>query len=208
MAALHARVHRDDPAPATDEERQAACVLAGLQREILGLVTDGVPPELLEMALYHYWLRLATWNDELGEERFEAWRANTGSIREPLLATLRELAAALVDDGPTADAKLLGGLLEQSRAAYGRESASRRLRPRELEKKARTSLTRLGWFLDECYAARVHPSLLETALLYYWLRAATLTTDIREDTFQTLERNWDEVVACIRRLVERYGASA
>lgn len=44
-------------------------------------------------------------------------------------------------------------------------------------------------------------------VLYYWLRTATLTADVREDAFQTLERNWTDVVASVESFVERAAAS-
>jgi hypothetical protein len=57
----------------------------------------------------------------------------------------------------------------------------------------RTNRAAFG-LVGACLDARIHPELITTVLLYYWLRLSTINANVPEPFFQKLERHWEIVV--------------
>lgn len=194
IAAQYHYLHREDPRPEGDAERQADFAHSALRGRVIELVSDGVPPEIVETALFRYWLRVAAWNHDVDDGPAETSSDLAGNLAEELFDLLEETAAAIVDDGPTERMRDLGLLLDEARGACSAIARPRPLRRREAERQKKESLDSFARFLDECVVRLVHPGFIESAFLYCWLRTHTTTIGAVEEFFQRLERNWPEVL--------------
>ena len=201
IAARYHHLHREDPRPDGDAERQAAFALATLRGRVIALVSDGVPPAVIEAALFRYWLRVATWNHDVEDGRFEALADDADYVAEALFDLLERTAVEIVDDGPTTEMGALGRALDEARAACGALPRPASPRRRVAERKKKEALDAFARFLDECVVGLVHPRFIESAFLYCWLRTSTMTIGAIEEFFQRLERHWPEVLTRVDAFV-------
>ncbi len=209
IAAQYHYLHREDPRPESDAERQADFAHSALRGRVIDLVSDGVPPEMVEAALFRYWLRVAAWNHDVDDGPAETSSELAGTLAVELFDLLEETAAAIVDDGPTERMRDLGLLLDEARAACSLLARPRPLRRREAERRTKEALDSFARFLDECVVRLVHPGFIESAFLYCWLRTHTTTIGAVEEFFQRLERNWPEVLSRVDGfVVSRFAASS
>ncbi len=110
---LYDAIHRDDPPPQNERERQAAVVLTQMRQMVLDLLLQGVTPHILELALFYQWVRLSALLHGLSEAQCEAWTADMGAIMEPLVALLKDLEPTHTDTGPTPAMWALGDNIQQ-----------------------------------------------------------------------------------------------
>ena len=194
IAARYHDLHREDPHPEGDAEWQAAFALAALRGRVIALISDGVPPAVIEAALFRYWLRVATWNHDVEDGRFEALADDAKDVAEALFGLMERTAAEIVDDGPTAEMRALGRSLDEARAVCGALPRPAPPPRRITKRKKKEALDAFARFLDECVVRLVHPRFIESAFLYCWLRTSTTTIGAIEEFFQHLERHWPEVL--------------
>lgn len=202
IAARYHDLHREDARSGTEADRHAAFALESLRARVLALIADGVPPDVIESALFRYWLRVATWNHRVPDGRFEALAADARSLAESLFDVLERTAASIVDDGPTVEMRVLGLLIDDAKAecdALPRPPAARR---RVAARKKKEALDAFARFLDECVVRLVHPRLIESVLLYCWLRTYVTTIGAIEEFFQRLDRHWPEVLERVDAFVK------
>jgi hypothetical protein len=198
------RVHRNDPQPTNEAERQAQFVFDHYKAGITKLFLKGVAPDIVEAALLYHWLRWATINHGLGEEKFETLTARLDTVLGPLTALLRGLGEGFEDEGPTPEMRELGETVQRARDLYGGSlqrspsmSYEERYRQTDLTNREIFRLTR------ECLAKPINPALIESAFLYYWARISTINAAVPEFFFQKLERHWPEVLEGVGRFVKK-----
>jgi hypothetical protein len=198
---LHQEVHRDDPAPTTENEHQAATIFAVAKQVVVSLINDGVGLRTLELALLYHWLRLATLNRGYDDDRLELLTTDLDRVIRLLVTELKSVAGDLQDDGPSPTMVALGKTVEALRDAHPLNETP--LPRDEIERQTDKAMRALFSFNADCLKKELHPGLLESAMLYYWLRSSTLAGGVQEDFFQKLERHWPVVVKRVGVMIER-----
>ena len=193
IAKLHGEIHAHDPAPKNERERQVAYILPNMQRILLELNQKHVGPRTLELSLLYNWLRLATLNRGYAEKHFTRFANRLDMVTQKLVHELKILEAELEDEGPSPAMDKLGGKVQQLRDLFGAVSQGD-LPRHEVSRQTDLAVRAFFGFTAECLDKGMHPGLLESAMLYYWLRVSTITANIPERFFQKLERQWPTVV--------------
>lgn len=203
---LHREVWRDAAPPATDREMQQHQALDKFRVASVELVQLGVTSLILEGAYLTWWLRVACINRSSGMDGFERGLARIGSLMGPINAKLEELGASIVDDGPLPEMALLGQRMEDARnyAGGGRSAPSSRQEEAQQTELALGGIQRL---LLELSDDGIPPEIVEGLLLYFWFRTSVVNRNLKEAFFQTLERNWDQVLAEVNAHVDRFVAA-
>ena len=204
---LYHQIHSDDQPPQSEREHQAAFVLEHMRSTVLGLIMEGVTPPTLELTLFYQWLRLSTLNRNLSDEQFNDLAANMGEVMRPLVQLLQGLEPTLVDEGPIPAMQKMGGMIQELKDAFsalGAQSLSHDdvVRHTDLSNRAAFGL------VQACLDAEVHPGLIESVFLYYWLRASTINANVPESFFQKLERHWEVVVERVGGFVDQLARDA
>jgi len=202
IATLHHQIHEHEPVPADELERQAAHIFNGAQRILLELINDNVGLRTLELGLLYNWLRLATLNRGYDEDHFSTFAGNLEMVMKRLVTELKALEAELDDEGPTAAMAELGANIQQLRELFGAIDDVD-LPRHQIERQTAQTMEALFGFTAECLDKEMHPGLLESAMLYYWLRASTITASVDERFFQKLERHWPAVVKRIGQMTSQ-----
>jgi hypothetical protein len=202
IARLHRAIHARDPVPANERERQADYIFSGVQRLLLALIYQNVGLRTLELGLLYNWLRLATLNRGYGEHRFAKVSSDLEPVTRRLISELKALEAELDDEGPTPAMASLGTKVQQVREQFGDVTQAHLPLP-EIERQTAKTMEALFGFTAECLNQAMHPGLLESAMLYYWLRASTVTASVPEAFFQKLERHWPTVVKRVGRMMDK-----
>jgi hypothetical protein len=204
IRAQYRRVHRNDPQPTNEAERQAQFVFDHYKTGIAGLFLKGIAPHIIEPALLYHWLRWATINHGLSEDKFDALTKRLDAVLEPLTSLLRGMGEAFEDEGPTPEMRELGETVQRARDLYGGSlqqlpsmSYEERYRQTDLTNREIFRLTR------ECLERPINPALIESAFLYYWARVSTINAGVPEVFFQKLEHHWPEVVEGVGQFVKR-----
>jgi hypothetical protein len=203
IATLHHQIHENDIVPADEWERQAAHIFTGTQRILLELINNNVGLRTLELGLLYNWLRLATLNRGYDDNHFNTVAANLERVMKRLVTELKAIEAELKDDGPTAAVAELGAKIQQLREQFG-PLDNTDLPRHQIERQTAQTMKALFSFTTECLKQEMHPGLLESAMLYYWLRTSTVTASVDEPKafgvgersehfFQKMERHWPEV---------------
>jgi len=202
IARRHREIHENEPLPANEREHQAVAIFSGLQRTLLELINENVGLRTLELALLYNWLRLATLNRGYDDNHFNRFSGDLGRVMERLVTELKALEAELDDEGPTLVMALIGTKIQQLRDRFSPIAEANLPRP-EIERQTAKTTAALFGFTAECLQKQMHPGLLESAMLYYWLRASTVTAQVEERFFQKLERHWPVVVERVGALTDR-----
>jgi hypothetical protein len=164
-----------------------------LRQLVLDLLLQGVTPRILELALFYQWVRLSALLHGLSDAQCDAWTADMGAIMEPLVALLKDLEPTLTDTGPTPAMRVLGDNIQQLKDVLQVLAAQPLSQADLLHHTDRTNRAAFG-LVGACLDARIHPELITTVLLYYWLRLSTINANVPEPFFQKLERHWEIVV--------------
>ena len=203
IATLHREIQDLHPAPADAWERQAAEIFAGTQRVLLALIQEHVGLRTLELGLLYNWLRLATLNRGSDETHFSRLAENLSMIMKQLVTELKALEAELDDEGPTAAMTEIGTKIQQLRDGFGPIDDTH-LPRHEIERHTAQTMRALFGFTAACLEqGDSTPGLLESAMLYHWLRAATVTANLPERFFQKLERHWPAVFRRVGQMTDR-----
>lgn len=200
IAKLHREIHENEPLPADEHQRQAAEIFNGTQQLLLELIHSSVNQSTLELALLYNWLRLATLNRGYDENHFNRFSADLGGVTERLITELKALEAELEDEGPTEAMAEIGTKIQQLRDMFGQVDAN--LPKGEIQRQTAKTTAALFGFTAFCLQKGMHPGLLESAMLYYWLRASTVTANVDERFFQKLERHWPTVVSRVGEMTD------
>ncbi len=193
IAKLHQKIHADDPEPADEQERQAAYIFANTQRIIMELVAKDVRLRTLELGLLYNWLRLATLIRGYDEDQATQVSGHLEVVVQRLMDELRALDADLEDEEPNPDMAQLGGKIAQLRNLFGNLHQTD-LPHHEVERQTDLTTRALFSFTGACLDQEMHPGLLESTMLYYWLRSFAMSAQMPEAVFQKLERQWPVVV--------------
>lgn len=198
---LHARIHENDPQPASNREQQAAALISGLQQRIIALMVDGVPPPMVETSVLYCWLRFMLLGLGHDEARIEAVTRDLVSVAGRLARRIKEIVATVDDAGPTRDMQELGSRLEALKELI---HAMRKpeLSHAEVEQRAMQTTLAVADFIQDHIDRQTDPGLLASALLYHWIRLSTINGNVDEAFFQKVERNWPAVVEGLQPLVE------
>ncbi len=202
IAKLHHQIHDSDIVPADEWERQAAHIFTGTQRILLELINDNVGLRTLELGLLYNWLRLATLNRGYDESHFSTFAGNLEMVMKRLVTEIKALEAELDDDQPTVPMAEIGAKIQQLRDLFG-PLDDVDLPRQQIERQTAQTMEALFGFTAECLEKGMHPGLLESAMLYYWLRASTVTASVEESFFQKLERHWPAVVKRIGQMTSQ-----
>ncbi len=202
IAKLHREIHDSQPVPADEWERQAAYIFAGTQQVLLELITNHVGLRTLELGLFYNWLRLATLSRGYDENHFSTFAGHLEMVMKRLVTELKGLEAELDDEGPTASMATIGTKIQQLRDLLGPIDDTD-LPRHEIERQTAVTMKALFGFTAECLKKKMHPGLLESAMLYHWLRASTVTASVSERFFQKLERHWPAVVRRVGQMTDR-----
>ena len=188
--------------PADEWERQAAHIFNGTQRILLELIYDNVGLRTLELGLLYNWLRLATLNRGYDENHFSTFAGNLEMVMKRLVTELKVLEAELDDEGLTVAMAEIGMKIQQLRDWFGAIDDTN-LPRHQIERQTAQTMEALFGFTAECLDKGMHPGLLESAMLYYWLRASTVIASVDERFFQKLERYWPVVVKRVGQMTSR-----
>lgn len=202
MGALRREIHRDEAPPANDAEQQVEIVMTLMLRGVQELIIKGITPSMLESALLYHWLRMATMLQGIREGTFEAFSKHLDKVSAMLIGVMKNTATEIQDAGPTPAMRELGERIQQARAFLGIDP-NKRLSRSEAERQADTTNRCIFRIVQDCFEKGVHPSYIESAFLYHWLRISTMNANVPEEFFQRLERNWPYVIDRIRELVQR-----
>ncbi len=119
-----------------------------------------------------------------------------------LVTEIKALEAELEDDGPTVAMAEIDTKIQQLRDLFGPISDID-LPRHQIERQTAQTMEALFGFTAECLEKGMHPGLLESAMLYYWLRASTVTASVSERFFQKVERHWQEVFKRVGQMTSR-----
>jgi len=202
IAKLHTEIHSNEPRPANELEQQAAHIFSGTQRTLLELINDNVGIRTLELSLLYNWLRLAALNRGYDEKHFDKFAADLGMVIERLVGEMKALDAELDDEGPTTPMASIGMKIQQLRNLFG-EIDETHLPREEIARQTAKATAALFGFTAECLQKQMHPGLLESSMLYHWLRSSTVMANVEESVFQKLERHWPTVVKRVGKMTDK-----
>ena len=190
LSVLHDDIHRNDPGPQTEIEAQAAVVLDGFKRTLLSLILEECSPETIELSLFYFWHLTLTRNAGLERE------AKTMQLDQalPVAARLmRDIAATLSDDGPSAEMMSLGDMVTLLKQAFHYVNKKPRNR-QQIVVETEKANSAIAMSINSLLEHGIHPTLIQNVMLYYWLRISTINANVEEALFQKIERNWPDAV--------------
>lgn len=184
-------IRKDEPPARTAGEREAECVMGGIQCLVETLLTRDVDLSVIENCLFYWFLRFSAWNRNVSESEFDAWTADMHLIRVKLVSAMNKLVSETEDDGPTLAMRALGDRLEKVKMLL--EKPQELSRP-EVKLQTEMAMRCLHLFYETCRKHGFDGMLIETSFFYYWLRTSTLREGVGEESFQKIERHWEEAV--------------
>jgi len=189
--AIRKKFVAEEPPLQTEKERQAECVMRGIQCVIETLIMKGVDLSVIESSLLYWLVSFIAWNRDASDKQLESLTADMHQVAEKLVAAMKALANEIDDDGPTLAMAAIGNKLDQVKALLGKPE---QLSLPEVEQQTEITMRCLHVFYENCRENLFDGMLIETCLFYYWLRTSTINAAVPEAFFQKIERNWEEAV--------------
>lgn len=200
---IHDRIHTEDQAPENEGEEIAAEVWQKTHEAVFSLIMDGAEISMMEMSLFYQFCQLNSLIRGLDGDAITGEASRMEALMKDLAQDLREVEASLVDDGPTEDMEALGAKLEVLKQAF-HDNRKPPPAPEDLYQAAdkinRALFGLVGGFLDK----EVNPFLIQSAMMYYWLRTSTINAGVNEMFFQKLERHWPFVVERTEKFLDEW----
>jgi hypothetical protein len=189
---LHDQIHNNYAPPANKHEKQAALVFNSIQAILIEMVKNRVDTNVLELSLFYNWFRLITLVNRCKEADFKRWSSDLDCIMQPIVERLKQIAAQ-IEDAPSEQMSALGSHVEAIKNHFHSMKGDAKLDdPRPHVEAANIAVHGLIAVLMTKH--NVSPVLIQNALLYFWLRTATINHNIDESIFQKWERNWEAIV--------------
>jgi hypothetical protein len=204
IAELHHRIHRGDPSPGTDAERHAQRTMTDMQGVVRKLIQQRVSLNTLDLTLLYHWLHIATLNRFITDEEFSVLATRLDMVGQSLIATLKQIAAGIQDTGASPAMEELGQLLQQAKDAVQRLNPPVRLPHKEVVRQSELANREIWLMVSEWILKEFDTTIIESVLLYQWLRTSTIHANVPEEFFQKLERHWPEVMDMVGQLVDQF----
>ena len=158
---------------------------------IQDLILEKIHPKQIQGALFTQYIHMMSLLVSSNPEAyFHQQVANAGELMIGLIQKLNLIEKTLEDDGPSEHMKEVAAKVTLLREAV-KERMRRPLTQQEQKKHGDRLAKAFFHLLDDIGDASA--PFLASIFLYNWVRLSTLESDVNEDYFQKLERNWDIV---------------
>ena len=199
---LYDQIHKDDAAPANQNEEHAYLVLETTKAMLMLMIQNQVDSNVLELSLFYHWFRLATLVKRCRETDFDRWSQDLNCIMQPLIERLKQIAAQ-INDSPSKQMESLGTQVQLLKELMHQSNDDSRLDdPTPSAEAANRGIHGLIAVLMTKHG--INPVLIQNTLLYYWLRTTTINHNVDEGMFQKWERNWEFVVADVDQFFKEW----
>lgn len=185
--------------PVTDiEEQNIQRVLESIQSLTYGKLIEGVPIEILEASLFHYWQCIFF---EFLD--FDVAEVELDESMQVVLNKFYEIACTYTDEDQTLEMSKMSHLIDVLKKEIIRLDKDVRSTDEISEIVAEVN-TDIANLIETFFANEINPEHIKNSLIYFWLRSSTIRNNVDENIFQRLERNWPESITLFESYMVDY----
>ena len=197
---LSKKIKSSEPCPITKHERDAAIVMASMEKVLHDLIMEKIPCKIIVLSLFHFWITLeapmrGVKNDSTGN--LPPYKEN--AIAE-LIGIIVKMLKQLPQYNETKTKKNLGKVINSLKSeisAYELDNVN--LSRNELVAKTARVNERIYGKTCELLKQSLHPVIIANVLFGNWIRLSTIGNNMPEESYQKIEYYFTEIIEEVRK---------
>jgi len=201
LAEISQRIKSQELPATTPLQKQAAIVMATIEKEIINLVMEHTAIKLILASLFYFWITLEAPLCGVNEKALDNWSMQLPEAMDRIINVIKTTLKNLPNHKPTADMKRLGEKLNTIKSLIPDSEIDRKLLPNELVMQATMVNTRMHTAIADFLKQSFHPEIIANVLLNYWIRTSTINSHVPESYHQKIEYYFDDIKKAVREYI-------
>jgi len=198
LAKIAQRIKSKEPPVTTPLQKQAAIVMATLEKELVDLVMEHMTIKIIFASLFYFWIALEAPLRGVSKKALENWSMPLPEAVERIIGVIKATLETLPDHKPTADMKKLGARVNIIKALISDSEIDPELSSDEVLRQVTTVNTRIHTTTVNFFKQSFHPEIIANVLLGYWIRVSTMNSYVPESYYQKMEYYFDDIRKAVR----------
>lgn len=201
VAEISRRIKSQKPPATTSLQKQAAIIMAALEKDVMDLVMEHITIKMIFASLFYFWITLEAPLCGVSEKALDNWSMPLPEAIDRIINVIKTTLKNLPDHKPTIDMKKLGEKLNTVKSLIPDSEINRKLLPDELIMQATVVNTRIHTTIADFFKQSFHPGIIANVLLNYWIRASTINSHVPESYHQKIEHYFDDIGKAVREYI-------
>jgi hypothetical protein len=198
LAEVSRRIKSQEPPAITPVQKQAAIVMATLEKELIDLIMEHMTLKIIFASLFYFWITLEAPLRGVSVKALDNWSMPLPEAIERIIDVIKATLEAFPDHKPTTDMKKLGVRVNIIKSLVPDSEIDRELSPDELRRQVTIVNTRIHTTMVDFFKQSFHPEIIANVLLGYWIRVSTMNRYVPESYYQKMEYYFDDIRKAVR----------
>ena len=201
VAEISQRIKSQEPPAMTPLQKQAAIVIAAIEKDIMDLVMEHMTVRMIFASLFYFWITLEAPLCGVSEKALDNWSMPLPEAVDRIINVIKTTLKNLPDHSPTADMKKLGEKINTVKSLIPDSEIDRELLPDELIMQATIVNTRIHTTTSDFLKQSFHPEIVANVLFNYWIRSSTINSHVPESYHQKIEHYFEDIGKAVREYI-------
>ena len=201
LAEISQRVKSQEPPATTPLQKQAAIVIAVLEKELINLIMERMLIKIIFASLFYFWIVLEAPLRGVSTKALSNWSMPLPEAIKRIIDVIETTLRNLPDHRPTADMEKLGAKVNIIKSLIPDSAIDCKLSPDEVLRQVTAVNTRIHTTTVGFFKKSFHPEIVANVLLGYWIRVSTMNGYVPESYYQKMEYYFDDIRKAVREYI-------
>ena len=197
---LSKKIKSAEPSPITKKEREAAIVMASIEKVLHNLIMEEIPCKIITLSLFHFWITLEAPMRGVKNDSSD----NLPPYKERAILEIIDIIVKMLKKLPqyseTKTKKDLGKVINSLKSKMSVDELDNVNLPRnELIAKTTRVNEKIYGNICELLKKSFHPVIIANVLFGNWVRLSTIANNMPEESYQKIEYYFTEIIEEVRK---------
>lgn len=196
VGALSQKVHTEQAPVTTKFQKKTVIADAAIQKAVIDLVMEEMPPKAIIMSLYYFWFTLDARLHGVSDKSLEGYSPfdEFGNIIQLIKKTVSQLPEPKL----TPDIKALNAKMEQLKSVYPDPTDYDKVPEDNVEYYTKKVNAVIHTITSDYMKQNYHPEIIANILFNNWLRTYLLFAGAAESDWQKMDYYFEEILTKVR----------